>query len=249
MKIIGHRGSSHEAPENTLHAIQLAWQENADGVEVDVRTSRDGRCMLMHDDTLVRTTGLAGRLEDQTWDILRAADAGSWKGPRWRHCTIPLLRDVLRLVPNGRFIYLEVKGDRDMLPALVGIVNLARPDPARVRLLAFDLRILRELRRLLPAYQVYWNIAPQGHRDAPRSWMADAMCEVAVRDGLHGLSVGYGPGVTAEFIKRVKECRLGLVTWTVDDEVVAQRLLDIGMPEVMTNRPGYMRQKLRGLTA
>lgn len=247
MKLIGHRGSSHEAPENTLHAIQLAWQEQADGVEVDVRASRDGRCLLMHDETLARTTGLAGRLEDQTWDILRAADAGSWKGPRWRHCTIPLLRDVLRVVPNGRILYLEIKGDQDMLPALAADFAVARPDTGRVRLLSFDLRVLREMRRLLPGYALYWNIEPVGQRHAPRTWTAEALGEQALREGFQGLSVGWCHALNADFIRGVKERQLGLVAWTVDDEVAARKLADEGLPELMTNRPGYLRQKLQGL--
>lgn len=247
MKLIGHRGSSHEAPENTLHAIQLAWQEQADGVEVDVRASRDGRCLLMHDETLARTTGLVGRLEDQTWDILRAADAGSWKGERWRHCTIPLLRDVLRVVPNGRVLYLEIKGDREMLPSLVADFSVGRPDTARVRLLSFDLRILRELRRLLPGYALYWNVEPQGQRTAPRQWTAAALCDQAQGEGFQGLSVGWCPALTADFIHMVKERPLGLVAWTVDDELTAQSLLEAGLPELMTNRPGYLRQRLKGL--
>lgn len=246
MKLIGHRGSSHEAPENTLNAIQLAWQEMADGVEVDVRASRDQRCMLMHDETLARTTGLAGRLEDQTWDILRVADAGTWKGPRWRHCTIPLLRDVLRVVPNGRLLYLELKGDRDMLPALISDFAVGRPDPARIRFLSFDARLLREIRQKLPAYAPYWNVEAKGHAGAPRNWSAEALCELAIRDGFRGLSVGYCSAITASFISTVKEHNLGLVVWTVDDEVDAQRLMDEGLPELMTNRPGYLRQKLRG---
>lgn len=247
MKLIGHRGASLEVPENTLHAIQVAWQERADGVEVDVRSSKDGRCVLMHDETLARTTGLAGRLEDQTWDILRAADAGSWKGARWRHCTIPLLRDVLRVVPNGRLLYLELKGERDMLPSLVADFSVGRPDHERIRFLGFDVRLLREVRRLLPAYHVYWNVEPLGHASAPRNWTAEALCEQAQREGFHGLSVGWSHAVNADFIRKVKERHLGLVAWTVDDEQTAQRLLDDGLPELMTNRPGYLRQKLRGL--
>ncbi len=249
MKLIAHRGSSHEAPENTLHAIQMAWHERADGVEVDVRASKDGRCLLMHDEALQRTTGLAGRLEDQTWDILRLADAGSWKGPRWRHCTIPLLRDVLRVVPNGRLLYLEIKGDRSMVPALAADFAVARPDPARIRFLGFDLRLLRELRQILPAYGAYWNVEAQGHAGAPRVWTAEALADQAVKHGVQGLSVGFCPAVNAAFIQHMKARGLGLMVWTVDDERAAQRLLEEGLPELMTNRPGYLRRQLRGLPA
>lgn len=247
MKLIAHRGASLEAPENTLHAIQLAWQERADGVEVDVQTSKDGRCLLMHDETLERTAGLTGRVADQTWDILRAADAGSWKGPRWRHCSIPLLRDVLRVVPNGRHIYLELKGDREMLAPLAADFEVACPPHDRVRFVGFSPRLLREVKHLLPAFPVYWNVEPQHTRGAPHDWRAESLCAQAIRDGFQGLSVGWCEAVNAEFIQAVREHQLGLVVWTVDDEHVAQRLRAAGLPELMTNRPGYLRHKLQGM--
>ncbi len=247
MKLIAHRGASHEAPENTFHAIQLAWQEKADGVEVDVRTSRDGRALLMHDEALVRTTGLAGRVADQTWDILRAADAGSWKGPRWRHCSIPLLRDILRVVPNGRHIYLELKGGEETISALAADFAVAHPDPNRVRFLGFDYRLLREVRQRLPAYQIFWNVEPEGHAQAPRQWEVAALMDRVVREGFHGLSLGWCRKLDATFIQTVREHNLGLVAWTVDDEKVAQRLADDGLPELITNRPAYLRSKLRGI--
>jgi glycerophosphoryl diester phosphodiesterase len=59
--------------------------------------------------------------------------------------------------------------------------------------------------------------------------------------------VGWCRAVDADFIQRVRAFGLGLAVWTIDDEAVAQRLLDHGLPELMTNRPGYLRQKLRGL--
>jgi len=245
MKIIAHRGASHDAPENTLHALQLAWHEKADGVEVDVRTSKDGRNVLMHDETLARTTGLAGRIADQTWDILRAADAGSWKGPRWRHSNIPLLRDVLRMVPNGRLLYLELKGGREMLPALTADFDVARPPKDRVRFLSFDLRMLREVRKALPAYACYWNVEPAGYSGAPRSWTAEALGDQARREKIQGLSVGYCAEVDAAFIRAVQAQHVGLVAWAVDDAPTAARLQADGLPELMTNRPGYLRQHLR----
>lgn len=247
MKLIAHRGASHEAPENTLHAIQLAWHERADGVEVDVRTSRDGRALLMHDQTLARTTGLAGRVEDQTWDILRASDAGSWKGPRWRHSNIPLLRDVLRVVPNGKRLYLELKAGEEMLPSIMADFAVSHPASDRICFIGFDYRVLRAVRQKLPSYPVYWNIEPEGHANAPRQWEAEALVERVVREGFQGLSVGYCRKLDASFISKTLQHNIGLAAWTVDDEKIAQRLVDDGLPELMTNRPGYLRSKLRGI--
>ena len=66
MEIIAHRGASHDAPENTLAAVQLAWQQHADAVEVDVRISRDGQLVVIHDDNTRRTGKAARKVSDET---------------------------------------------------------------------------------------------------------------------------------------------------------------------------------------
>ena len=83
MDIIAHRGASHEAPENTLAAVRLAWEQDADAVEVDVQLSKDGRPVVIHDEDAKRTAGVAGKVSDQTLDRLRRLDVGRWKGEDW----------------------------------------------------------------------------------------------------------------------------------------------------------------------
>src|ERR1041385_7430828 len=82
MQIIAHRGASHEAPENTLSAIRLAWQQKADAAEVDVQLSGDGRLVVIHDASTRRTGGRARRVGEQTLAQLRGLDVGRWKNQR-----------------------------------------------------------------------------------------------------------------------------------------------------------------------
>src|SRR3954466_12398745 len=95
MEIIGHRGASYDAPENTLSAVNLAWQQGADAVEVDVHLSRDGRVIVIHDDNTRKTAGLKRKVCDQTWSELQKLDAGKWKGANWKGERIPDLEQVL----------------------------------------------------------------------------------------------------------------------------------------------------------
>lgn len=97
--VCAHRGDNHAAPENTLPAFQLAVEKGAHQIELDVRRSKDGRLVVIHDPTVDRTTDGHGAVKDHTFDELRQLDAGSWKGAQWAGTRIPTLREVLEVVP------------------------------------------------------------------------------------------------------------------------------------------------------
>src|SRR4051794_19310515 len=78
VEIVGHRGASHDAPENTVAAIKLAWKQKADASEFDVYLSKDGKIVVIHDGTTKRTAGVAKKVIDQTLAELRELDAGKW---------------------------------------------------------------------------------------------------------------------------------------------------------------------------
>ena len=81
--IIAHRGESRLAPENTLAAINLAWQRGADAVEIDCHLTADGHLIVCHDDNTRRTAGRKLVIRQSTLAQLRELDAGAWKGVRW----------------------------------------------------------------------------------------------------------------------------------------------------------------------
>src|SRR3954462_1817716 len=80
VEIVGHRGASYDAPENTVAAIKLAWEQKADGSEFDIYLTRDGKIAVMHDATAKRTAGADKKIADTPLAELRTLDAGRWKG-------------------------------------------------------------------------------------------------------------------------------------------------------------------------
>lgn len=245
MKIIAHRGASHEAPENTVASIHLAWQERADGAEVDVRLSLDERVVVIHDDTTQRTTGQHLIVADQTWETLRSLDAGSWKSPRWKHASIPLLREMLKVLPSGRRLFVEIKCGREILPALAIDMDVVRPAPESVCFVGFNADLMRAAKVALPAYEAYLNVEAKGARGAPAEWTAEALVRQARQCGLDGLSVGCCDAVDEAFVRAVLDAKLDLAVWTVDDEHVALRLQRAGLPSLMTNKPAFIRHRLK----
>src|SRR5262245_59032558 len=83
VEIIDHRGASHDAPENTLASIRLAWKQNADAVEIDVQFSKDGHIGVIHDDNTRKTAGVRKKVSEQTLSELKALDVGRWKDAKW----------------------------------------------------------------------------------------------------------------------------------------------------------------------
>src|SRR5947207_13003675 len=101
MDIIAHRGASHDAPENTLAAVSLAWRQKAEAVEVDVRLSKDGKLAVIHDNNTRRTCKANGRSGEQTLAELRSLEVGRWKGRSWVRERISVMEEVLATITEG----------------------------------------------------------------------------------------------------------------------------------------------------
>jgi len=118
--VIGHRGARCCAPENTIPSFRLALETGVDGVEMDVHMTRDGEVVVIHDDTLERTTTGSGYVKDHTLRELKGLDAGVKFGSQWRGVKIPTLEEVLRELGSRVSYVIELKHGSDLDPALKG---------------------------------------------------------------------------------------------------------------------------------
>ncbi len=153
MLVIAHRGSSAQAPENTMAAFRLAAEAGADMIELDVRLTADGALAVIHDRRLQRTTNGRGPVRRQTAPRLTAFDAGSWFSRRFAGERIPLLAEVLEELPHSLGVNIEVKTDGEprwrsrMAPILVD--TLRRHAHGRTVLVSsFNHPLLRRIRAL-----------------------------------------------------------------------------------------------------
>jgi glycerophosphoryl diester phosphodiesterase len=112
-RVIGHRGAAAMAPENTLAGFRRAQALGVAWVEFDVRLTRDGRCILLHDDTIDRTTDASGRAAEMSLAELAACDAGAWFDARFAGETIPTLEEAIDLLAELRLgANVEIKPHR-----------------------------------------------------------------------------------------------------------------------------------------
>ena len=240
--ILGHRGASREAPENTLAAFDLALQQGADGIEFDVRFSADGVPMVIHDSRLERTTSGRGRVDALSARELRRLDAGAWFNERYparakasfRGLKIPLLAEALAWVRETRCLaYLEIKRERELNGGfeekVLAAIREARV-PDRVVVISFQPAMLERLRELDDGIAL--------GLDCTRPLLAVRRAQAAGA----GVVLPLGALVTRRFVERAHAGGLQVAAWGVETPRASRRLLEIGVDALITNRPGALRK-------
>lgn len=165
MLVVAHRGASGYAPENTFAAFDLARELGATGIETDVRATRDGALVLLHDETVDRTTGGSGPIADLSWAEVAQLDAGSWYAPEFAAQRIPRLEEVINRYLGDLVLCLELKADEagEPLVRLLRARNLVG-DPL-LQLITFSWEGLLLLRRALPVLSLGYLVQETGRDD------------------------------------------------------------------------------------
>ena len=244
--IIAHRGESHDAPENTLASLNLAWERDDDAAEIDVHLTKDGRIVVIHDDNTWRTAHRFGRVSNQTLERLRQLDVGRFKGKRWARERIPTLAEVLDTVPVGKKLFVEIKVDAGIRAELNVVLKNSSCSPDQVVLIGKDLHVMELIKKILPAYQCCWVCVIKDEKKMDTQGEPEEdLIALARQAGLDGLDIEAGKEVDRGFIARVKSAGMKLYVWTVDDPKEARRLLALGVDGIATNRGHWLKTRLR----
>ncbi|MFA6288871.1 MAG: glycerophosphodiester phosphodiesterase [Opitutaceae bacterium] len=240
--IVAHRGASQDAPENTVASVRLGWAQQADAVEIDVHLTRDGEVVVIHDPTLLRTTGRDARVDESSLAEIRRLDAGIWKGAAWRDERVPTLAEVLATVPAGKRFFVELKETPGLVPALAGVVARGPVPTGDIVLISFDAQALHDAKRALPGCPALLLLdTPDGAPERLPEWIA--RCHAS---GFGGLDVSAAWPVTARLVERLRAENLELHVWTVNDARRARDLAVAGVASITTDRPGWLREQLAG---
>jgi glycerophosphoryl diester phosphodiesterase len=239
VEIIAHRGASYDAPENTVAAARLGWEQGADAVEIDIHASPIG-LIVIHDHTTNRTTGQSLHVDQLTEDQRLACDAGAWKGARFAGEKIPLLEDVVAAMPPGGRLVIEVKTP-GTFPRLPEILKNSGRDPGRFIIIAFDPEIAADAKLALPGSKVL-RLASYEPREP--ALHIDELIRVSREAGLDGLNLSRKWPIDAALVRKVHDAGLLFYVWTVDDPGDARRFKEAGVDGITTNRPGWLREQL-----
>lgn len=238
--IFAHRGASAHAPENTLAAFELAVEQGADAVELDVKLSADGHVIVIHDATVDRTTGARGRVKDMPLAQLRELEAGGFFAEKFRGEKIPTLEEVFETVGKKTFINVELTNYNTPRDHLVESVCIL------VKKFGLQNRVL------------FSSFLP-GNLAAARRYLPEAPTGLLALSGVLGLwarSFGFAFGKYDALHPNRKNAtpqqvyfahRLGkrIHVWTVNEEADLRRLFKWGVDGVFTDDP-QLAVKIRG---
>ncbi len=231
---IAHRGESFLAPENTLSAVNLAWELGSGFVEVDVHLSADHQVMVCHDDRVSRSAGDKPVISQTHSRELRRLDVGSWKSPAYQNERVPFLEEVIATIPEQGTLIVEIKCGPEILPVLQQIVTDS-PKKDRLIFISFGWETITAVKNRFPGHRCYWI-------SEDKTGLSDNI-RACAGNGLDGIDLSYKI-IDAEIIEQAHRSGLEILCWTVDDPVKALQLIDLGVTGITTNRPAWLKSKV-----
>lgn len=245
VEIVAHRGASWDAPENTLASMRLAWEQQADAIEMDCFLSRDGQIVVIHDADTRRTAGVGSKVADLTFEQLRRLDVGRWKDPRFAGERIPTLAEVLQTVPAGKRAFIEIKCGPEILPELGRVLKASGLKPEQTVIISFSEEVIAAAKKQYPERPAYWIavLAPRNGKGQVRK--VEEVIATAKRIGAEGVDLSADARLlTAEYARTIREAGLFLSVWTVNDVELARAMIRVGVQSITTDRPGWLREQL-----
>jgi glycerophosphoryl diester phosphodiesterase len=235
--VIAHRDSSAYALENTLAAFDLALQMRCRHLELDVHLSSDGHIVVMHDETVDRTTNGTGPVGSQTLAELRALDAGAWFGPQFTGERLPTFAEVLERYQGRVHIHTEIKGRAPHLAS--GTADLMRQYgmAEHVTVTAFQYLRLAEIRAYPPELPTGWlvNEVSDGTIAQARALGVAQICPKA-------------DSVTPALVRRLHAEGFVARAWGVGNEALMRQVVETGADGMTVNFPDKLLVYVQGLS-
>lgn len=239
--ILGHRGDRSHAAENTMTSLERAMEHGADGVEFDVFLSSDEIPVIIHDETLERTTDGRGYVWDRTAQELGKLNAAILM-PQQNIEGVPTLEQALASFPRGSIINIEAKsGGRFSSHLLVDkIIALSKVHEHRLKIIisSFDGEIVERVRATSPSSRIGFLIS-----DRDEHWPTSLRhFRKTAPDALH-IPPNFA---TTELLWLAKRARISVLVWTINNPELARDLFSKGVVGIFTDRVKEMVEKLRG---
>lgn len=228
--VIAHRGDSKNAPENTIAAFKRAMELGADGIELDVQLTKDGHLVVIHDETVDRTTNGEGFVKDFTLEEIKKLDAGIKFGEKFAGERIPTLYEVFELIEDKDFLVnIEIKSGIVLYPGIEEKLIKAIKEynfEERVIISSFNHYSLRDVKKMAPHLKI--GLLYQCGLVEP--W------HMALRMEAYSLHPFYF-NIIPELVEGCKKNGVKLFPWTVDRKEDMERMLKAGVDGIITDDP------------
>ena len=231
--ITAHRGASRSAPENTRASVELAIAEQADYAEIDVRLTADGVPVLMHDRTLFRTTGVMNEIDKVTYEEVAGYDAGCRYAESYTGENVPCLQEILEAYGGKIKFNIELKGEnnRKLAEAVVALIEEYGLEERCV--VSSD------------SYPLLEWVKNVNARIRTGYILSRVYGEIFGYDAADFFSVKF-EYVTEQLVKGAHASKKEIHVWTVNKEYEIKRMQALGVDNIITDNPGYVRKILYG---
>ena len=250
-RVIAHRGSSAQAPENTLPAFQLAWAQGADGIEADFLLTKDGHIVCFHDKDTKRLAGRQLTVADATLEELRQLDVGSiqpqaaeralrsWNGEKYKGTRISIIAEVFATVPRGKKIFIEIKCGPEIIDPLLRELASSGLTHDQVIVICFDSAVLKSLKERDPKWQTAWLCSFEKRANGkPR--IAPVKVMKTLRE-INALALMSGGGdVGKDLLDQIRTAGIEHYVWTINDPNLAAAYRAQGADAIITDVPAEM---------
>jgi len=229
--VTAHRGSSLDAPENTLSAIRKAISDGADYAEIDVQTTSDGVVVLMHDGDLMRMASMNRKIHEMRYDEIKKVDIGSRFSPAFKDERVATLGEAMDTAKNRIKLNIELKYNRPDPGLAKKVVQIIREKSFTAKCLvsSLDYRALVAVKRMAPEIKTGFIVSYSiGKLD---------------RTEMEVLSI-HAARATKALVKRAHSQKKEIHVWTVNDPNNALSMIEIGVDNIITDRPKAMRELL-----
>ena len=240
VEVIGHRGSSKEAPENTLASSRLAFSEQADGVEVDVRMTKDGQLVCIHDKNTLRTTGVEALIKEKTLAELKSMDAGQWKGEQWKGEAIPSLQEILEFIPQGKKIFIEMKEGLHTIDPLIRCIETSNLNTKQISVNSFHQEVVKKMKQEMEKITTNLLVFFESNENNSDKEVLHKLLE----SNLDGVGAQNHSKLSPVFVNKILEAGKKVHVWTVDNVEEAKNYKAIGLSSITTNVPGLIKSSL-----
>lgn len=236
-EIVAHRGASWDAPENTLSAIDIALEQEADAIEIDVRMTGDGHVVLMHDASAMRTTNdTSGRwVRDMTLEEVRSLDAGSWFSSEFAGEKVPTLEEAFELNGRRATLFIEMKDNNDEINEQVVDLIEEHNMENHVKVMAFSQDQLQDIKALNEDIETVM-IVSTFYGDMSRLVNDEALDNFAFSVNLFINN--------SHYVNRVHDSGKRVYSWTINTEDNIRSVARRNVDGIITDRPVFTREEV-----
>ncbi|CAN7488427.1 glycerophosphodiester phosphodiesterase [Paenibacillus sp. LjRoot56] len=227
-QVTAHRGSSGNTPENTLAAFQQAITDHAGYAELDVQETADGIVMLMHDNSVYRTTGINKNMWEVTSTELKQASAGNWYHKDYKDEHVPTLDEVISLVKGHMKLNIELKNNGHVMELAQKTVDIIQSHNfvKECTVTSFDADLLHKVKSLNASIKTGLIVGQN----------TENLDELMKSSDYEVISAAY-PLVNESFMRLAENRHKEVYVWTVNDTRMMRRMLALGVTSIITNNP------------